>query len=322
MEFATLEVFCAVATQQSVSRAASLMSCVQSKVSARIRGLEEEMQAQLFSRDGKHMTLTPSGQRLFEYAQRLLALADEAREAMHPSQPAGPLRIGTIESAAGARLPALLAIYHSRWPQVNLEICIGTSKSLADDVAAGRVDCAFIAEPDARLFALGGEAAARGLDGMHAYTEEMLLVMPLSHPPVKRPQDLRLSTLAVFTHGCTYRGMLERWLASAGPAASVAGRNWNVIELDSYHAILACVAAGRGFALCPKSILVRHYPAVEVRTREIASVETWLISRTGYSSSAYAALRRAVLARRHFASGKGGSQAARADVADWFGSAG
>jgi DNA-binding transcriptional LysR family regulator len=80
MEFATLEIFCTVATEQSVSRAARLMSRVQSSVSARIRLLEKGMQTALFSRDGKRMTLTPSGQRLFDYAQRLLALADEARE--------------------------------------------------------------------------------------------------------------------------------------------------------------------------------------------------------------------------------------------------
>ncbi|WP_169708634.1 LysR substrate-binding domain-containing protein [Trinickia terrae] len=58
----------------------------------------------------------------------------------------GRLRIGALESTAATRLPALLASYHSRWPQVELEISIGTSCSLVEDVMAQRVDCAFVAE--------------------------------------------------------------------------------------------------------------------------------------------------------------------------------
>lgn len=80
------------------------------------------------------MSLTPSGRTMPDYAQRLLYLAEEARLAMNPEQQPGQLSIGAMESTAAARLTAPLSKYHSRWPQVELEISIGTSRSLVEDV--------------------------------------------------------------------------------------------------------------------------------------------------------------------------------------------
>ena len=231
------------------------------------------------------MTLTPSGRRMLEYAQRLLSLAEEARSAMNPESMAGPLRIGALESTAAARLPALLSGYHTMWPQVELEIAIGTSRSLAEDVERGRLDCAFVAdarvfdspEPDCRI-------AGRGLSATLAYHENMVLVLPPNHPAVKGPGDLKVKTLAAFPDGCTYRSVLERWLSSRDLDGN---RNWKVLELASYHAILACVAAGACFALCPKSILELQRTPMDVRTQEIVTVDTFLIARPGYSSGPY-----------------------------------
>ena len=301
MDLSSLEIFCAVATQRSVTRAAQHLARVQSNVTTRVKLLEEELKVQLFSRDGRKMTLTPDGHRMFAYAQRLLSLAEEARQAMTPDQPTGQLRIGAMESTAATRLPALLSSYHSRWPQVHLELSIGTSCSLVDDVASSRLDCAFVAEagfdgfpePDTRF-------TERGLKATRAYAEKMLLVLPPNHPPASRPEDLKITTLAAFSRGCTYRSVLERWLSTR---AFEGDNYWNVMEFGSYHSILASVAAGSCFALCPKSILDVQRAPIDVRTQEIATIDTWLIARSTYVSSAYEALLRSVEARRHFPSG-------------------
>ena len=299
MDFSSLEIFCAVATQQSITRAARDLARAQSNVTTRVKQLEDELKVQLFSRGGRRMTLTPNGHRLLEYAQRMLCLAEEARQAMNPDPPTGRLRIGAMESTAAARLPALLSAYHSRWPQVDLEISIGTSGSLVEDVESNRVDCAFAADAGLQVCAeLGARFAERGLNATRAYTEDLLLVLPPNHPPANGPQDLKITTLAAFPRGCTYRSVLEHWL---GTKDAEGGHDWTMMEQASYHTMLACVAAGSCFALCPKSILDLQRAPMDVRTQELATIDTYLVTRATYSSSAYAELLRSVQAGRHFA---------------------
>ncbi|MCX4149173.1 LysR family transcriptional regulator [Paraburkholderia madseniana] len=285
MNFSSLEIFCAVATEQSVTRAARHLARVQSNVTMRVQQLEEELQVQLFSRSGKRMSLTPSGRTMLGYAQRLLYLAEEARLAMNPEQQPGRLSIGAMESTAAARLPALLSKYHSRWPQVELEISIGTSRSLVDGVERGDFDCVFVADSsflgtrDPRP-----KFAARGLRATRAYREDLLLVLPPNHPTVTRPADLRIKTLAAFSDGCAYRNVLEQWL---GITSLETGSDWKVTELVSYHAILASVAAGSCFALCPRSILDLQRVPMDICAQKFATIDTYLVAQSNYESSAY-----------------------------------
>ena len=293
MDFSSLEIFCAVAAEQSITRAAHHLARVQSNVTTRVKQLEQELRVELFSREGRRMTLTPNGRRMLVYAQRLLALAEEAREAMSPDQPIGVLRIGALESTVATRLPSLLSVFHSRWPQVELEITIGTSRSLIDDVLASRLDCAFVADAGLERFAGAGASFAErsGLSATRACTEDMLLVLPPNHPQVNHPEDIQIRTLAAFAKGCSYRSVLERWL---GIRDAEEETDWKLMELTSYHTMLACVAAGSCFALCPKSVLELQRPPLHVRTQPIATIDTYLIARSAYSSGAYEALLRAV----------------------------
>ena len=109
MDLTSLALFRAVALEQSVTRAAQSLQRAQSNVTTRIQQLEEELGASLFLREGKRMRLTEQGQAFLAYAEQLLALADEARQALHPAQPSGRLRLGSMESTAAARLPEPLA---------------------------------------------------------------------------------------------------------------------------------------------------------------------------------------------------------------------
>jgi DNA-binding transcriptional LysR family regulator len=292
MDLSSLEIFCAVATAHSVTRAAAQLSRVQSNVTTRVKQLEEELKVPLFSRDGNRMTLTSNGERFLDYARRLLSLAEEARQAMSPEEPSGRLRIGTMESTAAARLPALLASYHSRWPDVSLEISIGTSGSLVDDVAFSRLDCAFVADTGDALDPVSSPTLpSRDLVATRAFSEELFIVLPRNHPPIEGPGDLRISTIATFADGCTYRKVLECWLRGRHGEPE---KYWKVLEQASYHAILACVASGSCFALCPRSVLDLQRVPLDLWTRSIAAVNTYLVSRAAYSSAAYDELVRSV----------------------------
>ncbi|WP_408176188.1 LysR substrate-binding domain-containing protein [Paraburkholderia dipogonis] len=65
---------------------------------------------------------------------------------MKPEQQCARLSIGATKSTAAARLAALLSKYHGRWPRVELEVSIGTSRSLVEDVERDHLDCVFVAE--------------------------------------------------------------------------------------------------------------------------------------------------------------------------------
>ena len=281
MDFVALEIFCAVAAEGSVTRAAQRLQRVQSNVTTRVRQLEDAVGCTLFLREGKRMALTPEGQTLLAYAQRLLALAEEARQALQPSQPQGRLRLGAMESTAASRLPGPLARFHGQWPGVALELSTGASQDLLDRLRAHTLDAVLIAWPP-------GQPSDPALDAVPVFCEELLLALPAEHPPISGPQEVQPGTLAAFERGCSYRHIAQQWLAARTPPLQ-----W--LELGSYHAILACVAAGNCVGVVPRSVLelARTPPALHLHP--LQSVDTLLVRRAGYRSAALDALQQALL---------------------------
>lgn len=272
MDLSSLEIFRAVAHEASVTRAAQQLQRAQSNVTTRIRQLEEDLGVELFLRDGKRMSLTERGSEFLAYAEQLLALADEARQSMHPAEPGGRLRLGSMESTAASRLPALLASYHKACPRVALEVSTGTSRALFDGVRARRLDCALVAAGPG----WAGELDGSGLRGEPLFREELLMILPAEHPPVHDVAEVRLRTLAGFARGCTYRQLAEDSL----------GTPLTVQEVGSYHAILACVAAGACVGVLPRSVL-QLLGTPPLRSLSLAEVDTWLVWREGYATAAF-----------------------------------
>jgi DNA-binding transcriptional LysR family regulator len=268
MDLAALRIFSAVVREGGVTRAAERLHRVQSNVTTRVRQLEDDLGKPLFIREGKRLLLTAAGQTLLGYADRLLALADEARDAVQDPRPRGVLRLGAMESTAAVRLPSPLADFHRLHPEVAIELRIGSPDVLAKAILAGDLDAAFVAEP----------IADAPFDKMHAFDEVTVIVSATGHPPIGRKGSAPRSVL-VFENGCPHRKRLEDWYAKRGelPERSV--------ELGSYHAMLGCVVAGMGIALLPESVLttfpeskrlmVHRLPASESRA------ETVLIWRKG-----------------------------------------
>jgi DNA-binding transcriptional LysR family regulator len=293
MDFASLQVFKAVADEGGISPAARKLHRVQSNVTTRIQALEASLGVQLFVREKRRLHLAPAGEVFRRYAEEMLRLAAEARHAVAGDAPRGVLRIGTLESTAASRLPPLLARYHAAHPAVAVELVTGTTDALVEAVLGRRLEAAFVADcrPSGRL------------ETWPAFREELVLVAPRSHPPVRRGGDVRADTLIVFPAGCAYRRRLQAWLGEDGVAPE------KVLELASYHAIVACVASGAGVAIVPRSVLatIRRDDGVAVHRlgKRTAVTTTALVWRKGELSpplralqSAVAGLRRASRSRR------------------------
>jgi DNA-binding transcriptional LysR family regulator len=284
MELSDLHVFRTVVNAGGVTRAADRLHRVQSNVTARVKKLEEELGVALFLREGKRLQLSSAGKTLLEYADRLLALADEARDAMHDAEPRGVLRLGSMESTAAARLPGPLSAFHERYPEVSVELHIGTPRDLTAQVLAGALDAALVADAvsDPRL------------ESVVAFEEELVLVTAAGHPPIGTPRDVRKRTLLAFHPGCPHRKRLEDWFERYGVPAE------RVIEMASYHAILGCALAGMGVALLPRSVLdtytERGRLAVSPLTGKFRTSQTYFVWRREAPQARIAALAELLLA--------------------------
>jgi DNA-binding transcriptional LysR family regulator len=239
MDLSDLLIFKTVVDEGGILRAARKLHRVQSNVTTRIKQLETSIGAQLFFRDRQRLVLSPNGESLLVYADKLLRLAEEARIAVSGQPPSGALRLGALESTSASRLPGVLARFHTAFPNVRVELQTGTNDALTAAVKDRRLDAAFVAEAP----------ADRALASLPLFREKLVLISSLDHRRVTGPRDVRDDSIIAFPNGCAYRRVLERWLGGKGLATI------RVLELSSYHAIVACVASGTGIALLPESVL-------------------------------------------------------------------
>jgi len=279
LDLDALHIFRTVAEQGGITRAAVKLNRVQSNVTTRVKQLEERLGARLFVRERRKLELSPEGELLLVYADQLLRLSSEAQAAVKSGAPRGTLRIGTLESTAAARLPAILSRYHLAYPEVQIELATGTSGALVARVHAFELDAAFVAEP----------FTANGLETQHAFDEELVMIRPKSWARVRGARDVAGRTVIAFAAGCSYRRRLEEWLGDGDVVPS------QVMEFGSYHAIVACVAAGAGIAIVPRSVLRvvnadRDVVVAKLPAR-VSRARTMLVWRPGHQSIALEALR-------------------------------
>jgi DNA-binding transcriptional LysR family regulator len=278
MDLSDLQIFRSVVQAGGITRAAEKLNRVQSNVTTRVRQLEADLGVQLFIREGKKLHLSPEGKLLLDYADRLLDLAQEAREALHDAEPRGRLRLGSMESTASVRLPVPMNEYLSRYPEVSLELRIGTPRELATAVREGELDAALVAEP----------IADAPFEKVPLYDEELVIIAAASQAPIKSPKDVNGRAVLAFEAGCPYRQRLEDWFAMSREMSD------RVIQTSSYHAMLGCTVAGMGIALVPKMVLSTFPDAkllsVHPLPPEIKIAPTVLIRRKGPASPKVRAL--------------------------------
>jgi len=249
IDLESLKIFRTVVDEGGVIRAANKLNRVQSNVTTRIRQLEEHVGARLFRREGRSIRLSAEGHTLLAYADRLLRLADEAVNEMRTGKPKGVFRLGSLESTAGSRLAPILSRYHRLYPDVVVELATGTAGALVTRVMNFDLEAAFVSEP----------FTAPGLKAHPVFEERLVLITSKAIGKVSGPDDIGRSTLIAFAQGCSYRKRIEEWLGSANV---MPGR---ILEFASYQAMIACVAAGTGFAVVPKSTLEALRATQDVR---------------------------------------------------------
>ena len=286
LDLADLRIFLTVVSEGGILKAARKLHRVPSSITTRIQRLEASTGVQLFHRHKQRLHLSPSGELLRGYAEKLLRLSDEASSALAGSAPSGLLRLGALESTTASRLPEVLAAYHEAYPDVRVELTTGTNDALTAAVARPPSRC--------RLRRRAGSGAA---------SSRTCRCSPSGSSSSPRAGTARyaarrtspIDSVIAFPNGCAYRRRLYRWLGETSAATT------RVLDLGSYHAIVTCVGSGTGIALMPESVL-DTLPLAQVQRhrlpRQHAHVVTPLIWRTQEESRALVALRELLERRR------------------------
>lgn len=227
-----IEVFLAVAEDRSISGAARRLGVSPSAISQQLAGLETALGAVLFDRSARPLSLAPAGAMFRRHAQTILNAEAEARAELAVADLSGltTLRLGMIEDFDAEVTPALLSGLAGDLRSCRFLLETGASHRLIDQLEARALDIVVAAD-------LPGEAADAGWRDIHPLmVDPFVAVTPRGKPATSLP-------LIQYTA----RHVMGRQIA-----AHLARHNLRLthrFEVDSYHAILAMVAAGEGWTI-------------------------------------------------------------------------
>ena len=238
LDLGLLRSFVSVVDMGGFTRAGERVHRTQSTVSQQIRRLEETFGRPLLHRDGKRIRPTEEGERLLSYARRLLALAEEALDAVSRPTGDGVVRLGLPEDFAAYRLTEMLSDFARSHPGLRLHVRCGKSAQLRRALERRDLDLALL------------KCDIEETDGIAAWPERLRWISSRRHPIDFRRDSL---PLAVFEQGCLYRNRAINALETVGRAWHIAYTSPNV------SGIQAAVSAGLGVSILPEvAILPDH----------------------------------------------------------------
>jgi DNA-binding transcriptional LysR family regulator len=254
MELRHLQTFAAAARLGSFTRAGNSLGITQAAVSQHIAALEKELSRRLFDRVKRSVRLTPAGERLVEYAAKILDLHDAAqRDIRHgDGSLSGSLRIAASTVPAEVVLPELLAKFREQYPQVHETVRIADSAATIRAVEQGEADLGIVGEKPS-----GKSLTARAIGH-----DELILVVAASSPLAARrrisAKQLRQAPLVLREPGSGSRHCVERALADIGLSL----RDLTVaMEMNANDSIRQAVARGLAAAFLSRATIKKELAA-------------------------------------------------------------
>jgi len=250
-----LEIFTTIVRLASFTRAAAALHMTQPTVSQQLAMLEMQIGTPLIARDTRRLRLTPAGEALLPYAERLLAIADEAKEAARAAAGLADrtLRLGVGHTMATYLLPQLLSRYRSRYPDHPVRITVGNTAELLALLASETIELALVGSP-------AQHPAITVTPFMH---DRLFVIVAPDDRWAERTEvnieELRDRILLTREPGSALHATVERLLG----AAILTGDS--VMLLGETEAIKRSVEAGLGVALIQGIAVEREVAAGNLR---------------------------------------------------------
>ena len=270
MELRHLEYFVAVAEERHFTRAAERMRVAQSGLSASIRALERELDAELFVRHTRRVELTDAGHALLAEANRTLASAAAARDAVDAVRGLlrGSLTVGSEQCMGVVDLPPLLASFRRAHPGVEIRLRYAGSAQIVEQIRLGRLNVGFVALPG---------PAPDGVRLLPLATEEMVLLCHAGHRLAER-ETVDVAALldedfVDFSADWGARRVNDQTFARAEAERRVS------VEVNDVHTLLDFVHQGLGVALVPAPVTRKtQAKGLHAASLAVAGGPTWQVS--------------------------------------------
>ena len=268
-----LKILHAISNEGSFKRAAEKLYISQPAVSLQIQNLEKQLNKPIFYRDKRKARLTETGELLIKYCDRILSLCEEtclALDELNTLQ-SGALIIGASQTTGTYLMPRLIGLFRHKYPQIEIELQVHSTRKIAWGIATGRIDVAVV----------GGEVPQELKSDLELtpYAEdELALILPISHPfsslkYIQKEDLYRLRFIALNTQS-TIRNVIENTLTQNGIDSSYFKIE---MELNSIEAIKNAVHSGLGAAFVSVSAISKE---LELGILHWAKIEGITIKRT------------------------------------------
>lgn len=229
LDIDSLRTFKTVLELGGVTRAAQKLNITQSAVSHKLARLETRIGRPILVKRNGSITPTAEGESLLDYAERLVALHDEAAERFRTSKLAGHVRLGATEDTIGEKLAGILGRFRRLHPQVSLSIRMAQSSVLEQWLGAAEIDLAIL-----QVFV---EEKKRG--DRELWRDDLIWVGAADHSAELGSTIPFVS----FDENCFYRRAAREALAKKGRTLNV------VLECPSVSGVTAGVRHGLGVGL-------------------------------------------------------------------------
>jgi len=237
-----LRTFDAIQTFGSFSAAGDKLGRTQAAISLQIKKLEELLGKPVLERNSRRIRLTPTGEMLLEYAQKILELNDETFLRLSESEVSGILKLGAPEALTSTHLPHILSLFNRNHPSVILDVTCGLTDDLLKDYEAGRFDVV-IFKRDRKS----------GRSSLILYEEPLVWVAAKG-----LKIDFKKSLPVILSpHPCVYRKRAIEYLEKLDCS-------WRtVMTIHSLAGRISAAKAGLGLALIPEDMLDKDLQVIK-----------------------------------------------------------
>ena len=259
MRLEQLEAFVEVARRGSVSRAAEDLYVTQPTLTARLKGLEGELDAKLFVRSQRGMRLSDAGRAFLPFAERTLDAVSSGRRLLQELArgEGGQLALGAAPAVSTYVLPRILTRFRRMHPKVSLAVRTGHSEEVLELVLREQVQ-----------LGLGRSLRHPDVEAIPLYEDELVLVADPKHPFAQAaaidPDELLEVQLILFDRTSSYRRLTSEFFESVGAVPR------GVMELDNIDAAKKMVEQGLGVALLPHTAVTAELESGSLKTVTLA----------------------------------------------------
>jgi DNA-binding transcriptional LysR family regulator len=244
-----LKVFHTVAKLLSFTKAAEALHMTQPAVTFQVRQLEEYFNTRLFDRTHNKVSLTPAGERVSEFAERIFDLYSEMENTVRDltGEISGALTIGASTTIAEYMLPALLGEFKISYPDINLRLKVSNSEGIVSMVEHNVIDLGVVESP----------VSNKNLIVEVCHNDQLVVIAAPDHELAKRGGKVKASDIVKYPfvsreEGSGTRDVIMQYLVEE----KINPNDLNFsLELGSPESIKGAVEAGMGITIISRSII-------------------------------------------------------------------